>query len=97
MNEMVSLGDTVISLQNTPTPTFGEGVFLITQNSKCQVLAKFQILSGGGGIPDYSKRKVQSAKSWPNFNSWLFNSWLLENRVFLAKWTKNSESLPKFW
>ena len=40
--------------------------------------------------------KTQSAKFWSNFHfrwkGWGY-SWLLKNRVFLAKWTKNSESL----
>ena len=46
-------------------------VFLGSQNSKCQVQAKFQW--GGGGYSWIVK--TQSAKSWPNFNFWGEGGW----------------------
>ena len=45
------------------------GVFLATQNSKCQVLTKFSLGGGGGGGGWYSwQLKTQSPKSWPTFH-----------------------------
>ena len=88
---MVSAGDTEISLYIRPGPIsifhLGEGVFLGSQNSKCQDLPKFQF-SGGGDIP---------AKICLNFNRGGGRggggNWPVKNRVFLAIWSKNSGSL----
>ena len=50
VNETVSLGDTVISLHTLQLQVFlGAGVFLGSQNSKCQVLDNFSFSAGGGG------------------------------------------------
>ena len=113
-NETVSLGDTAISLHTLPVVTFlGGGVFLASQNSKCQVLANFSFSEGG----DIHSRvvKSKSAQFWPTFRFWegvgVFlgsqkskcqvmanfsfrdgRGKLLKNRVFLAKWAKNSWS-----
>ena len=38
-----------------------QGVFLTTQNSKCEILAKISFSGGGGRILDYSKLKVPSS------------------------------------
>ena len=54
-NEMVSLGDTAISL-HILQPALGGGV-LESQNPKCQDLPKFQFFWGGGGSGK-SKPKV---------------------------------------
>ena len=66
-NEMVSLGDTAISLHilQPPTANWGMGGVLESQNPKCQNLTKFQFLRGGEGS---WKVKIQSAKIWLNFN-----------------------------
>ena len=48
VNETVSLGDTAISLHTFQQQPGGGGVFLGSQNSKCQELPKFQFLEGGG-------------------------------------------------
>ena len=51
-----------------PVVVVGEGVFLGSQKSKCQVLSKFQFL-GWVGEWGYSwVVKTQSAKFCPNFN-----------------------------
>ena len=69
-NETVSLGDTAISLHTLPVVTFvwGGGVFLASQNSKCQVLANFSFSEGG----DIHSRVVKSkrAQFWPTFRFW---------------------------
>ena len=62
LNEMVSLGDTAISLHKLQPPTAkgggGRGCVLESQNPKCQDLAKFQF--SGEGV--FWKVKTQSAK-----------------------------------
>ena len=58
---------------------------LTTQNSKCQVLAKFKFM--GGGVLNYSNYQVLAKFSWGG----VFLTTL--ELIFLAKWTKNSGSL----
>ena len=68
-----------------PKYQFGGGEFLGSQNSKCQVLAKFQF-SGGGG---YSwVVKTHSTKSWPNFN--------LRGGLFVGSQNSKCQVLTKF-
>ena len=58
-NEMVSLGDTAISLHILQPPLMlGGGVVLGSQNPKCQDLPKFQFSEGGGGCSGKSEPKV---------------------------------------
>ena len=54
MNEMVFLGDTVISLQTLQLQLLGRGVFLTTQNSKCKVPSSGQISILDYSILDYA-------------------------------------------
>ena len=90
---MVSAGDTEISLYIRPGPIsifhLGEGVFLGSQNSKCQDLPKFQFSGGGEGYSCQDLPKFQSGVLWGGGGG----NRQVKNRVFLAIWSKNSGSL----
>ena len=62
-NETVSMGDTAVSLH-----ILGEGVFLVTQNSKSQVLTKFSFFRILGKMSQkFCKRKLGLAPQIVSF------------------------------
>ena len=64
-NEMVSLGDTAISLHILQPPLTGGGVFWKVKTQSAKICLNFNF-EGGGVV--FWKVKTQSAKIWLNFN-----------------------------
>ena len=72
---------------HTPTAILWVRVFLGSQNSKCQALAKFQFSVGGVGGRYSWVVKTESAKLWSNFNFQGGYSWVIKTEI--AKYLPN--------